>query len=310
MAIALIITDRDVTALCQQLEQELAGQVPVWIYPEIPRPEAINMAVVWKHPPGVLRQFPGLQLVSSFGAGVEHILQDATLPAGVAITRIVDDSLSISMRNYVLMAVLNIQRQFRQLQQNQAARRWVKPAVVELPLRVGILGLGALGGRMAQDLAVLGFEVAGYSQSPRLIPGVTTFSAKDCSLHEFAAGINTLVNVLPRTPQTEGILDLGLFSSLPRGSFLINVGRGIQLVEADLLHALEARHIQEAWLDVFSEEPLPPTHPFWTHERIVITPHIASVTNQTEAARILADNYRRIQQGQPLRFRVDRSLGY
>ncbi|PHN04771.1 2-hydroxyacid dehydrogenase [Flavilitoribacter nigricans] len=310
MAIALIITDRDVSALRDQLTEHLNGRVPVWIYPDIPDPAAVIMTVVWKHPPRVLSQFPNLQLVSSFGAGVEHIMQDDSLPPDVAVTRIVDDSLSVSMRNYVLMAILNIQRQFRQLQKNQSEAKWEKPETVELPLRVGVLGLGALGGRIARDLARLNFEVSGFSRRKKDIPGVDTYSAEDKQLPVFLSGINALINVLPHTPDTEGILNYLFLSMLHKQSFLINVGRGSQLVEKDLLHAIDEGFIQEAWLDVFQHEPLPKDHPFWAHERIVITPHIASVTNQEEAARILAQNYRNIKDGQPLAFAASRKAGY
>lgn len=310
MAIALIITDRDVTSLRHQLEENLEERVPVWVYPDIPIPEDVIMAVVWKHPPGVLAQFPKLELVSSFGAGVEHIMQDKSLAPKVAVTRIVDNSLSFSMRNYVLMAVLNIQRQFRSLLQNQANHAWAKPEAVELPLRIGVLGLGALGGRIARDLAQLHFEVYGFSRRKKEIADVKTYSAEDKQLPTFLSRVNLLINILPHTPDTEGILDFLFLSMLPPKSFLINVGRGSQLVEADLLRALEEDHIQEAWLDVFQTEPLPRDHPFWEHDRIIITPHIASVTNQGEAARILAENYRNVVSNQPLSFQVDRGAGY
>ncbi|MBX2871719.1 MAG: glyoxylate/hydroxypyruvate reductase A [Saprospiraceae bacterium] len=310
MAIALIITDRAVTVLQQQLIEALGQQVPVWSYPNIPQPEVVKMVILWKHPKGVLNQFPNLKLISSFGAGVEHILTDDSISKNIPVTRIVDDSLSRSMRNYVLMAVLNIQRQFRQLQKNQALGKWEKPAVVELPLRIGILGLGALGGRIASDLLTLGFEVSGYSRSPKNIKGLTSFTSDSKPLHDYLTQINLLVNILPRTPATEGMLNLDILSKMPKGSFLVNVGRGSQLVEADLLKAIQLGYIQEAWLDVFSQEPLPIDHPFWETEQIVITPHIASVTDQAEAARIIGDNYRRMETGQDLLFEVDREKGY
>lgn len=310
MAIALIITDRDISSLRDQLAENLDGRVPVWIYPDVPDPAAVLMAVVWKHPPGVLRQFSNLKLISSFGAGVEHILQDESIPSQLKITRVVDDSLCISMRNYVLMAVLNIQRQFRRLERNQSLGKWEKPGTIELPLKIGILGLGALGGRIARDLARLGFQVHGFSRHQKDIPGVKTYAAEHRQLPEFLSQINLLVNLLPHTPNTDGILNLEFFSMLSYGSFLINVGRGSQLIEAGLLQAIDKGYIREAWLDVFQTEPLPQDHPFWQHERIVITPHIASVTDQQAAARILAEHYRCLLEERPLQFEVDRKAGY
>lgn len=309
MAIAVIIPDRDTIILKQHLKL-LLPDATIWIYPDIPAPEKVTMAVVWKHPPGIFSRFPNLQLISSFGAGVEHLLDDPSLPKGIALTRIVDDTLSRSMRNYVMMAVLNIQRQFRTLQHQQRQELWQVPNPIEIPLRVGILGLGMLGTQIAKGLVYMGIPVSGYSQTAKEVSDIKTYSAEDTSLLDFVRKVNTLVCILPLTTETEGILNMELFRAMPRGSFLVNVGRGAQLVEEDLLQALSDELIREAWLDVFSNEPLPPGHPFWKHPCIVITPHIASVTNQEQAARILADNYRRLHSGQNLFFRVDRESGY
>ncbi|MCO6475677.1 MAG: glyoxylate/hydroxypyruvate reductase A [Phaeodactylibacter sp.] len=310
MSIVLIVTDRDVKLLQRHIEAELRGATPVWIYPHIPKPEWVEMAVVWKHPPRVLRAFPNLELVSSLGAGVEHILHDATLPAGLRITRIVDESLTTSMRNYVLMAVLNIHKQLRFYQNNQQEGRWEKPAHIELPLRIGMLGLGALGGSIAASLASLGFEALGYSQSPKNISGVRCLHAGEATLAGFVRQVNLLICLLPRTAATEGILNYDLFRHMPKGSFLINVARGAHLEEEGLLKAMQEGYIREAWLDVFKEEPLPKEHPFWQHPGIVITPHAASITNQENAAKIIAENYRRWKEGKELLFEVDRKKGY
>lgn len=310
MSIALIVTDRDVAPLQQGIEAELRGATPVWIYPNIPKPGRVEMAVVWKHPPGVLRGFPNLQLVSSLGAGVEHIFNDDTMPTGLRITRIVDERLTVSMRNYVLMAVLNIHKQLLFYRENQRQVRWQKPAQAEIPLRIGMLGLGALGGSIAASLSGLGFDVTGYSQSKKDIPGVRCLHAGKTTLPEFARQINLLICLLPGTPATEGILHYGLFQHMPQGSFLVNVARGAHLDEGGLLQAMEEGYIREAWLDVFREEPLPEKHPFWKHPGIVITPHIASITNQENAAKAIAENYRRWKEGQKLHFEVDKKRGY
>lgn len=310
MSIVLIVTDRNVKPLQRHIEAELRGATPVWIYPHIPKPEWVEVAVVWKHPPNVLKAFPNLGLVSSLGAGVEHILHDATLPPGLRITRIVDESLTTSMRNYLLMAVLNIHKQLLFYRNNQEKARWEKPSQIEIPLRIGILGLGALGGSIAASLASLGFEVSGYSQSPKDIPGVRCLHAGDTTIAGFVRQINLLVCLLPRTADTESILNYKVFRHMPKGSYLINVARGAHLYEKGLLDAIEDGYIREAWLDVFKEEPLPKEHPFWQHPGIVITPHIASITNQEDAAKIIAENYRRWKEGRELLFEVDEKKGY
>lgn len=310
MAIAIIVTDRDVSRFQARVAALCPPGTPVWVYPDIPQPELVEMAVVWKHPPHVLHEFPNLKLVSSFGAGLEHILAGPTLPLGVRISRIVDEQLVASMRNYVLLAALHIHKRYRLFQQQQHERRWAKPEPVELPLRIGILGLGELGSAAAQALAALGFEVWGYSRRPRRLEGVRCLSAADTSLAGFARRINLLVCLLPYTPTTAGILNIELFRALPPGSCLINAARGAHLREEDLLQAMQEGYIREAWLDVFQHEPLPPEHPFWAQEGIVITPHVASITDQDKGAEIAAENYRRLQNGAPLRFEASREEGY
>lgn len=310
MGILITATDRNVTPLQQKIYQLLGEKTPVWAYPNVPDPEAVEMAILWKHPPELLGQLPRLALISSLGAGVEHILKDPLLPPGIPITRIVDEALTVSMRNYVVMCVLNIHRQFLWYIENQRQGRWLKPERVEIPLRIGVLGLGELGGDIARFLAHMGFKVAGYSRSARQMEGVLCFSAEELPLKEFVAQVDTLICLLPSTPDTAGILDYELFKHLPKGSALINVARGIHLVEPDLLRAMEEGFIREAYLDVFREEPLPEKHPFWTQPGLVITPHIASITNQDNAAAIVAENYLRWRQGKTLLFEVSRERGY
>jgi glyoxylate/hydroxypyruvate reductase A len=310
MAIAIIVTDRDVSQFQASVAALCPPGTPVWVYPDIPRPDRVEMAVVWKHPPGILSEFPSLKLVSSFGAGLEHILAGPPLPPGVRICRIVDEQLVASMRNYVLLGVLHIHKRYRLFEQQQHARRWAKPEPVEVPLRIGILGLGELGSAAAQALAALGFEVWGYSRRPRCLEGVRCLSAADTSLLDFARRINLLVCLLPHTPATAGILNLELFRALPAGACLINAARGAHLQEEDLLQAMREGQIREAWLDVFQQEPLPPEHPFWAQEGIFITPHIASITNQDKGAEIAAENYRRLKNDEPLLFEASREEGY
>jgi len=310
MAILLAVTDRDVTPLQQKIEVLLEGETEVWIYPDIPDKEKVEMAVLWKHPEGLLQQLPELKLVSSLGAGVEHLLSDPGLPDDLRITRIVDEALTSSMRNYVLLTVLSIQRSFRYMLENQRERSWVKPDPVERLLRIGILGMGELGGAIARVLRSLSFEVWGYSRQAKKLKGVHCISAQDMTPADFAEQVNLLVCLLPATAETKGILNRELFSRMPPGSFLINVARGAHLSEPDLVEAIKTGQIKEAYLDVFQEEPLPLNHPFWLYPEIVITPHIASVTNQNNAAAIIAENYRRLKQGEALLYEVSPEKGY
>jgi glyoxylate/hydroxypyruvate reductase A len=139
--------------------------------------------------------------------------------------------------------------------------------------------------------------------------GVESFAGAD-QLQRFLAGCNVLVCLLPLTPTTTGVLNRTVFSALPTGAAVINVGRGPHLVDADLLDALDSGQLSRAILDVTDPEPLPPEHPFWSHPRVLLTPHVASMTQPETAAPILLENIRRHQRGEPLTDVIDRSRGY
>lgn len=310
MGIAIIVPDRDMRGLQAVLQERISGIDGVWIYPDIPNPEQVEMAVVWKHPAGVLRTFPNLKCIQSFGAGVEHLLKDTDLPAGVPIARVVQRAMTVSMRNYVGMAALAIHKRMDYYRQNQAAGLWRIPDPVELDLRIGVIGMGVLGEASARFLAEMGFEVKGYSRGKKEIPGIPCYSTTDMRLTEFVKDTNVLVCLLPLTPDTEGILNYSVFEAMPAGSYVINAARGGHLVEPDLLRALSEGLLAGAYLDVFREEPLPGGHPFWVHPGIVITPHSSSVTNVEEAIDVLVENWHRMQQGLPLQYAVSRDKGY
>lgn len=309
MAIAIICPGRDTSMLRQALQGELPG-VRVLDYPYVPRPQDVELTVVWKQPAGVTADMPNLRLISSLGAGVDHILRDATLPENIPVVRIVDPGLTIDMRRYLLMAVLHFHKNMPRLFSHRAQKKWGQTENVTIPMRVGIMGLGVLGADIANHLHLLGFDVFGYSNNPRTLEGIPCFSESEGELNKFLAEVNCLICLLPLTHQTRGILNRALFQKLPQGSFLINVGRGAHLVEADLIWALDRGIIRGAFLDVLSEEPPGDEHPFWEYPEIVMTPHIASITDQEAAARQIAENYRRLRNEQPLLNRVDRERGY
>jgi glyoxylate/hydroxypyruvate reductase A len=174
---------------------------------------------------------------------------------------------------------------------------------------VGILGLGTLGEDIARHLIALGFPLKGWGRTAKNFPGIACF-AGEAGLAEFLADLKIMICLLPLTPATEGILNAKLFDGLPMGSILMNVGRGGQLVEADLLAALDSGRLSLAMLDVFREEPLPPDHIFWRRKDIVITPHVAAITRPGTGAEDILENYRRAMAGEPLLNPVDQIRGY
>src|SRR5581483_5227165 len=192
----------------------------------------------------------------------------------------------------------------------QRERRWKKRATPDIATRrVGVLGIGEIGSACARAVAALGFSVAGWSRTAKHIDGIETFAGA-AALPAFLARTDILVCVLPLTAGTRGIIDAKLLAALPRGAYVINIARGAHVVDADLLAALDSGHIAGATLDVFAPEPLPPEHPFWTHPKVLVTPHIASLTNPETASEGIAENLRRLTTGRPLLHLVERDRGY
>jgi glyoxylate/hydroxypyruvate reductase A len=291
---------------------ELTARMPeleVRVWPEVGDPAEIDAALVWRPPPGELARYPNLKAILSLGAGIEGLIADPALPE-VPIARMVDPSLTSTMTEYVLLAVLRHHRGFDRFERAQRARRWA----FELPPQpdereVGIMGLGELGAAAARLLLRHGFPVTGWSRTAKAIDGVTSYCGRS-ELHAFLHRAQILVCLLPLTAETRGILDAATFDGLPHGAAVINVARGAHLVETDLLAALDAGHLAGATLDVFADEPLPSDNPLWQHPKVLITPHVASYSVPAIAADGVVDNLRRALAGLPLNYKVDRAQGY
>ena len=272
--------------------------------------DAIEIALVANPPPGALARYRNLRFVQSLWAGVEKLLADPTLPPNVTIARLVDPDLTQAMVEGVTAHVLALHRQVPAYARAQARGDWTQLAQpLARDRRVGLLGLGELGRACAQALATLGFDVAGWSFRAREIDGVRCFHGED-GRHVLLARTDILVNLLPLTPQTQGILDAALFAQLPRGASIVNVARGAHLVEEDLLAALDAGKLGHAILDVFRTEPLPNGHPFWRHPGVSVFPHVAAYSAPESAAAIAAANVRAFRVGASLVGRVSQANGY
>lgn len=280
------------------------------VWPDIGEASEIDYAFVWHPPAGLFAALPGLRAIFSLGAGVEKLLAAPDLPADVPLIRMVDPSLGHDMAIYVTMQVLHYHRgmpDFAAAQRQAAWRPFDGP--IARDRRVGILGYGTLGALCVRHLQAFGFDLAAWSRSPKEAADCPLFVGPE-ALPAFFARSDILVCLLPLTPETRGILNAQAFAAMPRGSFLINVGRGGHVVESDLLAALDTGQIAHATLDVFTEEPLPSEHPFWRHERVTVTPHVAALTQPVTAAEMIVDNIRRDQAGEPLAHVVNRARGY
>jgi glyoxylate/hydroxypyruvate reductase A len=272
----------------------------------------IEAAVCWYPPHGALAQLPRLRLAQSVGAGVDHIMADPDLPPHLPVCRIVDPQMAAGMRAYVAWAVIQQQRGLGRCLDNAAVQRWEDvPVVAPGSHCVGIAGLGTLGLACAEALRAIGYQVRGWSRHPRpeTPAGVTAYHGPG-QLDSFLAGCDTLVCLLPLTPQTRGFLCMETFARLPRGAHLVNVGRGEHLVEGDLLAALATGQLASATLDAFAQEPLAAGHPFWTHPGIVVTPHIATRTDIAVIAQQTLDNLALLRRGLHPPNLVDRQRAY
>jgi len=287
--------------------EKIAPHIPLLIGAKTDHPEDVECALVWKHPKGALNAFQNLKLIFSMGAGVDHILEDHSIPEHIPICRVVDPQMAFSMTNYILMAVLNHHRSWYDFEHAQRNRHWAQFEFNEKPLRIGILGIGHLGMDAALKLQHLGFDVMGYSVHPKETP-FPSFSG--AALGDFLKQINVLVCVVPFTQKTKGLLSQSLFDQLEQPTYLINVSRGAVQVEKDILTALEKGQLNGAFLDVFEEEPLPTESPLWLHPKVKITPHIASLTYPKEGVYQVLENFERVQKGMPLLNLVDRSKMY
>jgi glyoxylate/hydroxypyruvate reductase A len=277
-------------------------------------PAEIHYAAVWKPGQGELAAFPNLRVIFNLGAGVDALMADASLPK-VPLVRVAVGDLTDRMTEYVVLHVLTHHRQELYLRACQRERRWAPrsqwPASA---ISVGIMGLGTLGSSAAEVLRRLGFRVSGWSRSPKQIDGLQCFHGQ-AQLEPFLEQTDILVCLLPLTPDTRHILNRELFSKLNRNSpmgapVLINAGRGGLQNEADILQCLDDGTLGAASLDVFAMEPLAADSPFWTHPKVVLTPHNAADTDPDEISKYVARQIERFEAGERLENVVDPARGY
>ena len=296
-----------------QWVEQLGAALPGWDVRDADDPgdpAAVEYVVVWTPPPGWMAGFPNLRAIVSIGAGVDHVLADPDCPRDLPIIRTTGEDLTQRMREYVALHVLRLHRRLPEIEAAARERRW-SPFVVPPATRrrVGVMGLGNLGGAVAETLIALGFQVSGWSRSGADIDGLRSH-AGESGRADFLADCEILVCLLPLTPDTRGILDAALFDALPHGASLINAARGQHLVEADLLAALDSGQVSAAALDVFETEPLPEDHPFWTHPNVLVTPHTASLIDPASGVAIVADNLREFARHGTVEDMADAERGY
>lgn len=302
----LICTSKEATAW----RDALAAQLPdACVHVGVDAPPC-DYAVLWKPPADVLRRQTQLKAMFSLGAGVNGLLALPDLPRDVPLVRMEDAGMAEQMVEYALHAALRELRGFGAYADDQAVARWNPGAMrVRRELTVGVLGLGVLGGAVARALAEFGFDVAGWSRTPRSLDGVACLHGQD-GLDAVLGRSRLLILCLPLTPDTDTLLDASRLARLPAGAAVVNIARGELVDDAALLAALDTGQVGAAYLDVFRDEPLPPSHPYWRHPRVAVTPHIAALTDINAACEQVAAKIGRFEAGLPVSGVVKRDRGY
>lgn len=296
-------------AVWARLFAQKAPELEFRMWPDIGDPGQVRYFAAWTMPPDLAITFPNLEILFCVGAGIDQ-LDLSAVPESLPVVRMIEPGLVDGMVEFATLSVLAVHRDWHAYTSQQRACKWQPlPVRRSASRRVGVMGLGVLGRAVLEKLRDFGFPCAGWSRSPHEVEGIDCYAGEG-GLAEFLARTDILVCLLPLTTATRGILNRRLFEALPRGAALINLGRGGQLVQDDLLRALDEERISVAILDVTDPEPLPAQHPFWTHPRVVVTPHIASETQPETAVDAVLDNIRRHQRGEPLAGLVDRKRGY
>jgi len=305
--VALLSRSADLDFLCPML-QAMDPFLDVRTWPD-PRCLEAEVAVCWQTPPGLYAQMPNLKLVHSIAAGVDNVVAQQDL-RDLPVCRVVDPMLAEGMLQFVLWGVLYFHRKLDVALANQRSRQWQRPPQSPASAcRVGLMGLGELGGHIAARLPSLGYSVSGWSRTPREIPNVTVYSG-EAGYDDFLAQTDVLVCLLPLTAQTRGILGQRTFDALPWGSALIHCGRGEHLVERDLMNAIDSGQLHGAIVDVFEQEPLPPEHPLWATPGVVVTPHMATMASFDVVVQQVVRNIAQLRLEAPLFNQVDTVRGY
>ncbi len=313
----VLLTGRMSQTECDAWHQALREAAPEFAWwcdddPDLPR-QAIAAAVVANPAPGALAGLSQLRLVQSLWAGVEKLLADTTLPPAVPLARMVDPVMNRAMAETAVWAVVALQRGFFTYAAQQRDAAWCQHAQRRAEdVQVLVLGLGEMGRAVATQLVAQGYQVHAWCSGQRAAPPLSGV-AVHAGAHALAGllpAADIVVNLLPLTPATRGLLGAKFFAALPAGASVVNLARGGHVVDDDLLAALDSGHLQHAVLDVFKLEPLPGDHPYWRHPRVTVLPHIAALTDARSAAAVVASNLRALRDGAPLRHLVDRRRGY
>tara|TARA_B100000686_G_scaffold117389_1_gene124609 strand:+ start:7927 stop:8871 length:945 start_codon:yes stop_codon:yes gene_type:complete len=285
-------------------------ELEVRLWPDTGNPSEINCALLWGPPPELFDGLDNLEVIFSIGAGVDSLLSCPTLPVHLPIVRMVEPELTAGMVEFCLFHVLRFHRLMPVFEANRVERHWEE--LTQAPaseITVGVMGLGALGMALTRQLTALRYQVIGYRRGFGEVDGLEVFHGK-VQLEAFMRRSEILVALMPSTQETRGLINSKTLSWLPPGAYVINAGRGDLINERDLVSALDEGSLAGAALDVFETEPLPQDSALWTHDKVYLTPHIASITHPPTACRYIADAISDFRQGKPWPNLVQPGRGY
>ena len=307
MTSLLLMSDN--TNWLRELRKNLPN-ISIQHYPDLTKPEEIEFALVWNPKIGVLADLPNLKVIFSIGAGVDHILKDSSIPKKIPIIRMSDPFQHKMVAEYTLLTVLYVHRNIDVILRNNINKIWTEQIAKYTPnYTVGVLGLGNIGKSISEKMHSVGFSVLGWSRSKKDLNGVETFSGSQ-ELKNMIPRCDYLICALPLTKETKGIINQTFLRIMKKDATLINIGRGEHIEEQDLLNFIDKVPLKRVFLDVFPKEPLEKSHPFWTHPKIFVTPHMAGEILPESAVFSVKKGIEKFQTDNSLENIYDRGKGY
>ena len=280
------------------------------VLPDSPDAGMAEVLIGWDPPDGMLAGLKSLKGVVSLAQGVDHILRGKDFPPHLKLARLIDPTMSEAMAEWVLLTILERHRDRDAYRDAEGRKEWIRlPRRLAGDYTVAVMGLGAIGSTVASKVAAMGFRTIGWSRGPKSIEGVESLHGKD-GFEVCLATADYLVSILPLTTETADIYNVATFGRMKEGAVFINVGRGLQVVEGDLIEAVDSGHLAAAVLDVTRIEPLPEDSPLWTHPKVTIWPHVSAMTGADSAAEQVVEAIRAIRDGREPQNNVDISRGY
>lgn len=296
--IVIAVKTQEIAEHWQKIFQTLAPNREVVVWNKNEAPMGARYAVVWQPPLALFEKEKKLQAIFNLGAGVDALGINSVVPAHVPVYRIEDAGMAVQMAEYAIYGVLLATERFSTYSKLQKQLDWApQPPVLRSQWPIGVMGYGQIGSKVAKALAQLGYPISVWVRSERVNDEHIQFYSGRAGFDHFLKQTRVLINVLPLTEETRGIVNKECLEKMQKDGFFINMARGAHVVDDDLLSALRGGQLKGALLDVFHEEPLPKTHPFWQEPNVYLTPHIAGISLYEECAKQVIEKLFLLERG-------------